>query len=180
MIKLLLLSICMLFSTISTKLFAQAYNGITDVKLFLGYAHMNGNSVAELQLDEGRSDLFSYGFKMNLVVSNNVDPKPGPIVSESNIINRTDLSLYGRFHLAPTFGMSEKTDPYLGVDFSFRMPGLHAGFKYFFSETFGIYLQGSGNFFAMFVDPDELDKKGIYSSYYDVKSSLSGGIVINL
>ena len=119
--------------------YSQAYDGYHDFKIFLGYSNVGGKYGVDFQLDKGLSDLVSYGANFTFLI------KPDERETTDNVDNTFkkfdsfDIGAFFRFHFSESLNLSEKVDPYLGVDVSLRSIGAHAGIKYNFSETIGVY-----------------------------------------
>lgn len=159
---------------------AQAYDGSEDRKIFLGATMIGDCFGFELQGDEGMSDLVSYGGKVIFLFSReaeNLDEYDRAAHAFSNL----DLSMYLRFHFSEVMRLSEKTDPFLGLDFSLKALGAHAGYKYNFGETLGIYAQAgysfSGSFFAATSDSSEYDD---FVNRFAKKTNFAVGLTFNL
>jgi hypothetical protein len=125
----------------NVSLFAQAYHGGGDEKIFLGYANVGGKSGVEAQYDEGINDLLSYGFCATVLAGINNGNKNDDNAYTFNALNGYNIGAFLRFHFLEALKLNRKTDPYLGIDVSFKSLGLHAGVKYNFSEVVGMYVQ---------------------------------------
>lgn len=178
----LFLSIFIL-SLYSTNLFSQAYDGSGDSKIFLGYANIGGLSGAEFQFDSGLSDLVSYGGKITFLFDANKKVAQDQFEETQNAFNSFDLGLFLRFHFSETFKMSEKIDPYIGLDASLKNLGAHGGLKYSFSETLGVYAQYShsfsGSLWGSLKDEENNDDTDIVN-YFGKQGTFSLGLTINL
>lgn len=114
---------------------SQAFDGITDGKVFLGYTNLGGNSTLDLQLDYGLGDWFSAGAQVTHLLLP-ADKTPSYTFSE-----KTNLTFFGRVHFSGIFTMPSKFTPYAGVDIGLNGLGVHAGAKYNFGERWGVYVQ---------------------------------------
>lgn len=169
--KKILLITCLFISTLfSQKILAQSYDGAGDSKLFMGLAQIGTNTGVEISYDMGSNDLISMGGKATLLFN---DTSEENVSGFEKFFLNSDLSLFLRFHLSIPLNMSEKIDPYFGIDGSLKSIGAHAGVKYNFSETLGAYAQISRGFSKAFFG-EQLQNK------FANKTSLSAGITINL
>lgn len=178
--KLMVLFSLLFTFIISERLNAQAYDGSEDRKLFLGTTVIGNCFGIELQGDEGMSDLVSYGGKIIYLFSKadeNIDEFDRAAQAFSNL----DLSMYLRFHFSEVLRLSEKTDPFLGLDFSLKALGAHVGFKYNFGETLGIYaIAGysfSGSFFA--ASTDDTDYEDFVNRFAN-RTNIAAGLTFNI
>lgn len=164
---------------------AQAYDGSEDIKAFLGYANVGGKSGVEFQLDRGLSDLVSYGVNFTFLI------KPDDRETTDNFDNSFkkfdsfDIGAFLRFHFSESLNLSEKVDPYLGADVSLRSIGAHAGIKYNFSETIGVYAMFKQSFSSSLTGDHKISGE-TYDAFEDninffaKKSTISAGVTINL
>ena len=178
--KLLVLFSLLFTFFIAEKIQAQAYDGSEDRKLFLGTTVVGDCFGIELQGDEGMSDLVSFGGKIICLFSKeaeNMDEFDRAAHAFSNL----DLSLYLRFHFSETLRLSEKTDPYIGLDFSLKSLGAHVGCKYNFGETLGVYAQAgygfSGSFFAASSATSDTED---FVNRFARKTSFAVGLTFNI
>lgn len=150
-------------------IFSQGFDGSFENKILVGYVNAKGSSGLEIQYDSGVSDFISMGLGLSFV---NFPPTEN---SRFPLYENADFYIFGRGHFADLFKISSKTDPYLGLQLGTNSVGVHIGFKYSFSELFGVYVQYTQSFM-----------KGLFSalkegetSYYG-KPFLSVGITVSL
>lgn len=119
---------------------AQAFDGKGDTKLFLGYSNVGGKDGVNLQLDYGLSHLISYGFDLTFLIKPDDRELTDNYDSSFKAFDSFDIGAFFRFHFSEPLNLSEKIDPYLGIDISLRSLGAHTGIKYNFSEVIGMYV----------------------------------------
>ncbi|MBK6346812.1 MAG: hypothetical protein IPN08_02425 [Bacteroidales bacterium] len=165
---------------VSSKAYAQAFDGSDDRKIFLGPTMVGDKSGIELQVDDGLSDLVSTGGKLIFLFikdAENLDE----FDRTASAFSKFDLALFLRFHFSEALKLSEKTDPYLGLDLSLKAIGAHIGFKYNFSETLGIYAQAghafSGSFWS--ATPDNSDSDFIVNRFAK-RTNISLGLTFSI
>ena len=114
---------------------AQAFKGDGDVKFDIGANIQNGGSGIRVSSDFGLGENMSFGFVASYLLS----------VSQDNLNNKPDfgdrVDVKGRFNanLGNVFKLDPKMDIYPGLDLGLRNFGAHLGFRYFFTEGFGIF-----------------------------------------
>lgn len=160
----------------SFKLLAQAYDGLGDTKIFAGASMVGDKFGIEIQYDNGFSDLFSFGSKLTLLLSKaNEDQDESD--NFSSAFAKIDLAAFLRLHFSRSLNLSERIDPYLGAEFSLKALGGHAGVKYNFSETAGLYLQAGHYFSGSFWAAEDGDfGKNLFAK----KTFVSAGLTINM
>ncbi len=174
----ILIFLCLVIG--SVKLFAQAYDGSTDRKMFVGTTMVGDKFGIEIQSDDGINDLLSYGAKLIfLFIKNNEELDEFDRMSSA--FTKFDLVAFFRVHFSETLNLSEKTDPYLGADISLKALGGHVGFKYNFSETIGVYVQAGHNFSGSFwaATPEHQDGDFLMNRFAE-KTNISLGLTINI
>jgi len=161
-------------------LFAQAYDGSTDRKMFVGSTMVGDKFGLEIQSDDGLNDLLSYGAKLIFLFSKN-EEEYDEFDRISSAFSKFDLVAFFRFHFSETLNLSEKTDPYLGADLSLKALGGHVGFKYNFSETIGMYAQAGHNFSGSFwaATPEHKDGDFMLNRFAN-KTNISVGFTFNI
>lgn len=113
---------------------AQAYKGKGDTKGQIGLNVQSGGTGIFASTDFGIAQNISYGFTANYILSNSEfygnTPKLG---------DRIDLKLRFNANLGDVFQLDEKMDIYPGLDLGTRNFGAHIGFRYFFTDGFGVF-----------------------------------------
>jgi hypothetical protein len=164
----------------SSKIYAQAYDGSDDRKLFLGATMVGDQFGFELQGDQGLSDLISSGGKIIFLFikdAENLDQ----FDRTASAFSKFDLALFLRFHFSEALQLSEKTDPYLGLDLSLKSLGGHIGFKYNFSETVGIYAQAGHSFSGSFWGAaSENGDSDFIVNHFAKKTNISFGLTFSI
>lgn len=164
----------------SSKLNAQAYDGSDDKKMFLGATMVGDQFGIELQGDEGLSDLVSTGGKLIFLFIKDAEDLD-EFDRTASAFSKFDLALFLRFHFSEALQLSEKTDPYLGLDISLKALGGHVGIKYNFSETLGIYAQAGHSFSGSFwgATPENGDTDFIINRFAK-RTNISFGLTFNI
>lgn len=166
----------------STNIYSQAYDGEGDYKLLLGYTHVGSLNGAELKFDRAWSDLVSSGGKFTFLF-NVPSTSNDEFEKTQNAFASFDVGLFLNFHFSETFKLEENIDPYIGLDGSIKTLGAHAGLKYHFTETIGLYVEYQYSFSGSLMtnlakSPDADSDKML--NYFGKQNSISAGISINL
>jgi hypothetical protein len=116
---------------------AQAYKGKGDIKGQVGLNIQKGGTGIHVSSDFGIGENMSYGFTATYLLSANkiLDVKP-------KFEDRADLKARFNANLGNVFKLDSKMDIYPGLDLGLRNFGAHLGFRYFFTDGFGIYAEG--------------------------------------
>jgi hypothetical protein len=119
---------------------AQAYKGKKDLKLQIGATIQNGGTGIVLTNDYGIGENMSFGFVAsymldadNITIAN-VNYKP-------EFADRADLKVRFNANLGSVIGLEENMDIYPGLHLGTRNFGGHLGFRYFFTDGFGVYTE---------------------------------------
>ena len=114
---------------------AQGYKGKGDTKFDVGMNIQNGSSGIRISTDFGLGENMSFGFVASylLAVSKN-DLGVKPIFED-----RFDAKARFNANLGNVLKLDPKMDVYPGLDLGVRNFGAHLGFRYFFTEGFGVY-----------------------------------------
>ena len=130
--KIITLSLLLSFGFIN----AQAFKGKGDIKAQVGANIQDGGTGIQLSTDFGIGENMSYGFTASYLLSVEeilgVKPEFG---------DRIDVKARFNANLGNVIGLDKKMDVYLGLDLGLRNFGAHLGFRYFFSEGFGLYTE---------------------------------------
>ena len=118
---------------------AQAYKGKGDVKGQVGATIQSGGSGIFVSSDFGIGENMSYGFTANYLLSTAtiLDIKP-------KFEDRFDLTARFNANLGNVFKLDKSMDIYPGLDLGLRNFGAHLGFRYFFTDGFGVFAE-AGN-----------------------------------
>ena len=115
---------------------AQAYKGKKDVKMQIGANIQDGGTRIFVSTDFGIGENMSFGFSGNYLLSTDA-------VSGSNVefLDRTDLKVRFNANIGNVFKMDKSMDIYPGLDLGLRNFGAHLGFRYFFTDGFGLFTE---------------------------------------
>jgi len=115
---------------------AQAFKGKGDIKAQVGANIQDGATGIHLSTDFGIGENMSYGFTASYLLSVQeilgVKPEFG---------DRIDVKARFNANLGNVIGLDKKMDVYPGLDLGLRNFGAHLGFRYFFTEGFGLYTE---------------------------------------
>ena len=130
--KIITLSLLLSFGFIN----AQSFKGKGDIKAQVGANIQDGGTGIQLSTDFGIGENMSYGFTASYLLSVEeilgVKPEFG---------DRIDVKARFNANLGNVIGLDKKMDVYPGLDLGLRNFGAHLGFRYFFSEGFGLYTE---------------------------------------
>ena len=115
---------------------AQAFKGKGDIKAQVGANIQDGGTGIQLSTDFGIGENMSYGFTASYLLS--VEEKSGV---KPEFGDRIDVKARFNANLGNVIGLDKKMDVYPGLDLGLRNFGAHLGFRYFFSEGFGLYTE---------------------------------------
>ncbi len=126
--SLFVLSVCMVN--------AQAFKGKGDIKAQVGANIQSGGTGVMVSADFGIGENMSVGLVGNYMLSANdifgVQPK---------FEDRVDLKARFNANLGNVLKLDPKMDVYPGLDLGTRNFGAHVGFRYFFTEGFGVFAE---------------------------------------
>ena len=123
---------------------AQAYKGKEDVKLQIGATIQNGGTGIVLTNDYGIGENMSFGVSASymLSVENSVRINETTFMPESvkpKFQDRADLKVRFNANLGSVIGLEDNMDIYPGLNLGTRNFGTHLGFRYFFTDGFGVF-----------------------------------------
>ena len=130
--KIITLSLLLSFGFIN----AQAFKGKGDIKAQVGANIQDGGTGIQLSTDFGIGENMSYGFIASYLLSVQEFPNLKPEFGD-----RIDVKARFNANLGNVIGLDKKMDVYPGLDLGLRNFGAHLGFRYFFSEGFGLYTE---------------------------------------
>lgn len=144
--------------TISLLLFvgflnAQAFKGKGDAKFNLGANIQNGGTGIGASSDFGIGENMSYGFAVSYLLSVDSD-----VLNKPEFGDRIDAKFRFNANLGNVFQLDEKMDIYPGLDLGLRNFGAHLGFRYFFTEGFGIFTEAGVPIASYKTNPIGFDK----------------------
>ena len=113
---------------------AQAYKGKGDIKAQVGLNTQSHGTGINTSVDFGIGENMSYGFVASYLLS--VDEAAG---FKPEFKDRADFKVRFNANLGNVFGLDKKMDIYPGLNLGTRNFGAHLGFRYFFTQGFGVY-----------------------------------------
>ena len=173
----LLLLITTVFTT--NNAVAQAYDGDEDSRLFLGYVRIKDVSGMELQFDKGVGSVVSFGSRFTYLFIENpsfTDEFGNTYTADIKIKDKFNAGVFLRLHFSETFKLSEKLDPFLGLELSLKGISAHAGAKYSLNENFSVYGQFTNGFGALLTNDNGSDSSNVFAK----QAYLSLGLAIRL
>ncbi len=115
---------------------AQAYKGKGDIKAQVGLNTQDHGTGINVSADFGIGENMSYGFVASYLLS--VDEVAG---DKPNFDDRADVKVRFNANLGNVFKLDKAMDIYPGLNLGTRNFGAHLGFRYFFTEGFGLYTE---------------------------------------
>ena len=115
---------------------AQAYKGKGDVKAQVGMNIQNQLTGIQVSSDFGIGENMSFGFVGSYLLS-----ASGFEIGEVKFKDRADLKVRFNANLGNVFEMNEKMDIYPGLNLGLKNFGAHLGFRYFFTDGFGVFTE---------------------------------------
>lgn len=128
---------------------AQAYKGKGDVKQHVGANFQNHGTGIYVSTDFGVGENISFGFSGNylLKADNYADGTfntDGTLsIAEPKFLDRFDVKARFNANLGNVFKMNKNMDVYPGLDLGLRNFGAHLGFRYFFTDGFGLFTEAA-------------------------------------
>ncbi|MBC7641333.1 MAG: hypothetical protein H7174_03190 [Flavobacterium sp.] len=176
-ISIILISVTSLFSG---NALAQAYDGDDDSQLILGYVRIKDVSGIELQSDKGVGDVVSFGARITYLFVENpqiTDSQGNTYTFDIKGIDKFNLGAFVRLHFSETFKLSEKFDPFLGLDISLKGFAAHGGAKYSLNDNFCVFGQFTNGFGSLYNANDNGDYN---ANYFAKQSYITLGLSIRL
>jgi hypothetical protein len=115
---------------------AQAYKGKGDIKGQVGANFQDGGNGIFVSSDFGIGENMSYGFSANYLLSLN-----GTSIDEAKFGDRIDVKARFNANIGNVFNLDKAMDIYPGLDLGLRNFGGHLGFRYFFTNGFGLFTE---------------------------------------
>lgn len=134
------------FFIASSLLNAQAYKGKGDIKLQLGALIQNGGTGIVVTNDYGIGQNMSFGISASYMLN----AESGVLYNTNTLMfeedkpdftDRVDLKARFNANLGNVIGLPENMDLYPGLNLGLRNFGGHVGFRYFFTDGFGVYAE---------------------------------------
>lgn len=114
---------------------AQAFKGKGDTKFDVGMNIQNGGSGIHLSTDFGLGENMSFGFVSSYLLSVSSDV----LGNKPEFGDRFDAKVRFNANLGNVLKLNSKMDVYPGLDLGLKNFGAHLGFRYFFTDGFGVY-----------------------------------------
>jgi len=115
---------------------AQAFKGKGDIKAQVGLNAQDHGTGINVSADFGIGENMSYGFVASYLLS--VTEVAGV---KPDFGDRADAKVRFNANLGNVFKLDKAMDIYPGLDLGTRNFGAHLGFRYFFTEGFGVYTE---------------------------------------
>jgi len=116
---------------------AQAYKGNGDNKLSVSGNLQDGGTGIQFTYDKGVSSNISMGLVGSYLISVNEN-----LINSPKFKDKIDLKARFNANLCDVIGI-EKLDVYPGLNIGLRNFGGHVGARYFFTDGFGVFTEGS-------------------------------------
>jgi len=117
---------------------AQAFQGKGDTKFQVGMNLQAGATGITSGADFGLGQNMSCGFSATYLL--NANDRNG---FEARFEDRFDAKVRFNANIGDVIGLSPDLDIYPGLHLGTRNFGAHLGFRYFFTDGFGLYAEGS-------------------------------------
>lgn len=131
------LKITILLALVTGLINAQAFKGKGDLKGQIGANFQDGGNGIFISTDFGIGENISYGFSGNFLLS-----KGNILGEEPKLEDKVDFKARFNLNIGKVFKMNPKMDVYPGLDLGMKNFGGHLGFRYFFSDGFGLFVEG--------------------------------------
>ncbi len=124
---------------------AQAFKGKGDTKAQVGALIQSGGNGISVSADFGLGENFSVGFVASYLLSVENDLPVYDVYANTystdnpKFQDRADIKARFNANIGNVIGLPKNMDVYPGLDLGLRNFGAHAGFRYFFTEGFGVF-----------------------------------------
>ena len=117
---------------------AQAYKGKGDIKGQVGLTLQDGGTGIGISTDFGIGENMSFGIVAGYMLNADkiADVKP-------RFEDRADLKVRFNANIGNVFKLPDNVDIYPGLSLGLRNFGGHIGVRYFFTNGFGVFAEGS-------------------------------------
>ena len=115
---------------------AQAYKGKGDIKGQVGANIQDGGAGIHLTADFGIGENISYGFATSFLLGTSEGE-----INDVKFEDRIDFKARFNANLGSVFKLDPSMDIYPGLDLGLKNFGAHLGFRYFFTDGFGVYTE---------------------------------------
>ncbi len=128
---------------------AQAFKGKGDIKAQVAASIQSGGTGIHASADFGLGENISYGFSATYLLSadnsykleNNFFGFPTSVPDSPDFTDRFDAKFRFNANIGSVIGLPAAMDVYPGLNLGLRNFGTHIGFRYFFSEGFGVFTE---------------------------------------
>ncbi|MBF6641374.1 hypothetical protein IVB69_07770 [Flavobacterium sp. J49] len=117
---------------------AQAFKGKGDVKGQVGMTMQDGGTGIGVSADFGMGENMSFGIVAGYML--NANDKVG---FKPRFEDRADLKVRFNANIGNVLKLDPKMDVYPGLDLGLRNFGGHLGFRYFFTNGFGMFAEAN-------------------------------------
>lgn len=117
---------------------AQVFEGKGDTKFQVGMNVQNGGTGITSTIDFGLGQNMSFGFVATYLLD-----AEGVNGFDARFQDRMDAKVRFNANIGDVFGLSPNLDVYPGLHIGSRNFGGHLGFRYFFTDGFGVYTEAS-------------------------------------
>ncbi len=117
---------------------AQAFKGKGDVKAQVGASFQSGAKGVQASADFGLGENMSYGFVASYLLG--FDNVPAGSI-DVPFKDRADLKARFSANIGKVLTLPDNIDVYPGLNLGLKNFGAHLGFRYFFSEGFGLFTE---------------------------------------
>ena len=117
---------------------AQAYKGKQDLKLQIGATIQDGGTGIVLTNDYGIGENMLFGFFASYMLGADKITVLGEEF-KPKFADRADVKARFNANLGSVIGLEDNMDIYPGLNLGTRNFGAHLGFRYFFTDGFGVY-----------------------------------------
>lgn len=114
----------------------KAYSGKDDIKGSVGANFQDGGNSIVVTFDKGFGENISFGVQGAYLLGYKGDIAPPTK-------DRFDLKARFNANIGNVVGLPENMDVYPGLDLGLRNFGGHLGFRYFFTDGFGVYTEAA-------------------------------------
>lgn len=117
---------------------AQAFKGKGDIKGQVGLTLQDGGTGIGISSDFGIGENMSVGFVAGYMLNADkiLDVKP-------RFEDRADFKVRFSANIGSVLKLDDNMDVYPGLNLGLRNFGGHVGFRYFFTDGFGVFAEGS-------------------------------------
>ena len=148
---------------------AQAYKGKGDYKFQIGANLQEGGSGIQLSSDYGYGENMYFG----LVASYFLSVNSYLLGNKPEFVDRFDVKARFNANIGDVLNLNSKIDVYPGLNLGLRNFGAHLGFRYFFTDGFGLFSE-AGIPIAQY-DPTTVDFDNLNNQF-----TINVGISFNL